>query len=188
MSRPCALSILIVFLAFPAAAATGTRIRLENASQPGSRVKITFADPARTPARVEVADDGTTELVVEAPSPRLRLRGGSLRTDPLIEALARRQLRESSTAPTLLVMRSAEPPVQFASTGGPLVYDEWESWRGAVAWGSGWCDPSPRGRTWDIPVAREIPRDRWRDEAPRTPSAPRTFSARGVMPRYSGRR
>lgn len=86
MSRPWTLSFFVVVLSFPALAAdNASRIRLENSSQPGSRVTIAFADPARTPARLETGEDGILELVVEAPSPRRRLRGGSLRTDPMIE-------------------------------------------------------------------------------------------------------
>ena len=85
MSRPWTLSFFVVVLSFPALADNASRIRLENSSQPGSRVTIAFADPARTTARLETGEDGISELVVEAPSPRRRLRGGSLRTDPMIE-------------------------------------------------------------------------------------------------------
>ncbi|MGK2858811.1 MAG: hypothetical protein ACSLFQ_16560 [Thermoanaerobaculia bacterium] len=187
MSRPWTLPLLIVVLAIPASADSGARIRLENAAQPGSRVTITFADPARTPARLEVGDDGISELVVEAPSPRLRLRGGSLRTDPMIAAMARRHDRESSSAPNLLVLRSVEMPLRVSPDRGPLVYDEWAGnwggyWGGA-SWGGGYCDNYGSGRLWDIPATREIPR-RDRAARPAPPARPRgSYSTRAVMPR-----
>lgn len=192
MSRPWTLSLLIVVLAIPASADSGTRIRLENAAQPGSRVTITFADPARTPARLEVGEDGVSELVVEAPSPRRRLRGGSLRTDPMIAAMARRQDRESSSAPNLLVIRSVDMPLRVSPDRGPLVYDEWGGYPGGY-WGGGYggggfCDYGGSGRLWDIPVAREIPR-RDRAARPAPPASPRgSYSARAVVPRVGGRR
>ncbi|MCM2314273.1 MAG: hypothetical protein NDJ92_03860 [Thermoanaerobaculia bacterium] len=193
MSRPWALSMLIAVLSFPALANDSSRIRLENASQPGSRVTIAFADPARTPARLETGDDGIAELVVEAPSPRLRLRGGSLRTDPMIEAIARRQLRDASPAPNLIVIDHVDTPAQFSSFDGPLVYDDWagDDLEGAywgVSWRGGFCDGGGRGRLRDIPVAREIPRTD-RAERPDPPARPRrSYSARAVMPRLGGHR
>lgn len=192
MRRPWTLSFLIVVLSFPALADDAARIRLENTSQPGSRVTIAFADPARTPARLETGDDGISELVVEAPSPRLRLRGGSLRTDPMIEAIARREARESS--PRLMVIDSADAPAQFSPFDGPLVYDDWGSdyraggYWGVASWGGGRCDVGGRGRLRDIPVAREIPRDR-RADRPSAPARPRgSYSARAVMPRVGEHR
>lgn len=194
MSRLWALSFVIVAVAFPVSADKGTRIRLENSSQPGSRVTIAFADPERVPARLETGDDGSSELVVEAPSPRLRLRGGSLRTDPMIAALALRQLRDSAPAPNLIVIDHSEPPAQFPSFDGPLVYDDWAGgyWEsgywGGASWRGGCCDGGGRGRLRDIPVAREIPRDR-RADGPPTPARPHgSASLRGVMPRVAGHR
>ncbi len=176
--------IVAALIALPAAGSGGTRIKVENTSDPSSRVTISFADAARTPARLAVGDDGVAELVVEAPSPRLRLRGGTLQSDPMIELAANRQLREESSAPALFVVNSPDTPASFAPFDGPLVYDEQAGWWGVGAWSGGVLPVSPReGRVKDSGSGRHNGCDRGRTHAPRSPSPQRTFSARGVIPR-----
>lgn len=184
-----------VFAALVALPVAGeTRVRVENISDPSSRVTIGFAEQAGKPARVEVGANGVAELVVEAPSPRLRLRGGTLQTDPMIDLIARRQIREESGAPALHIVRSGDAPAQFAPFDGPLVYDDYAGWWGGGAWTGGWYGSyggsrrfdSGVGRRFDSGGGRRTGGGDWRStHAPRTPQSGGSFKARGVVPRTS---
>jgi hypothetical protein len=164
-----------------------TRVRVENTSDPSSRVTIGFAEQARKPARVEVGANGVTELIVEAPSPRLRLRGGTLQTDPMIDLIARRQIREESGDPVLHIVRSGDAPAQFSPYDGPLVYDDYAGWWGGGAWTGGFYGISWGGsRRFDSGGGRRTGGDRGRTtHAPRTPTSGGSFQARGVIARHS---
>ncbi|MBI2213625.1 MAG: hypothetical protein HYU52_08255 [Acidobacteria bacterium] len=157
-------------IAFPAAGES--RIRLENTSDPSSRVTIGFADAARNPARVEVRADGVAVLVVEAPSPRLRLRGGTLQTDPMIDLIARRQLREESHAAVLHVVDSYDTPPRFYAFDGPLVYDDWAGYPAGGACCGAYFAPAGGHRDYRWSGSRTSGGNRG---APTRPARPSTY-------------
>lgn len=128
--------VLAALVALPVAAES--RIRVENTSDPSSRVTVGFASESRNAAELKVGSDGVAELVVAAPSPKMRLRGGTLQTDPMIDLIARRQNRQEAAAPVLYVVESADTPAQFSPVDGPLVYDDWGGMYGVGAWGGGY--------------------------------------------------
>jgi hypothetical protein len=125
--------VLVALVALPIAAES--RIRVENTSDGSARLTVGFADQARNAAKLKVGGDGIAELIVEAPSPRMRLSGGTLQTDPMIDLIARRQNRQEAGAPALYVIDTADTPAQFAPFEGPLVYDDWGGMYGVGAWG-----------------------------------------------------
>jgi len=177
--------VLVALIALPVAAES--RIRVENTSNGSSRLTIGFADEARNAAKLKMGGDGIAELVVEAPSPKMRLRGGTLQTDPAIDLIARRQNREEAGAPGLYIVDSADTPAQFAPVDGPLVYDDWGGMYGVGAWGGGYggyYTPVGGGRHFNSGGSRP---SRGGSHAPSQPSRPSTsggsFRAHGVIAR-----
>lgn len=184
MRMPFLTWMVAALVALPAAGEA--RVRLENTSDPSSRVTIGFAEPSRTAARVEVRANGVTELVVEAPSPRLRLRGGTLQTDPMIDLIARRQVRQEASAPVLHIVRSGDTPAQFSPFDGPLVYDDYAGMWGGVAWGGGVYGSWGGVRRFDSGGGRRSGGDHGgAAHAPRTPTSGGSFRAQGVVARHS---
>jgi hypothetical protein len=136
MRSPSLPLVLVALVALPVAAES--RIRVENTSDPSSRVTVGFASEPRNAAELKVGADGVAELVVAAPSPKMRLRGGTLQTDPMIDLIARRQNRQEAGAPVRYVVESSDTPAQFSPADGPLVYDDWGGMYGLGAWGGGY--------------------------------------------------
>lgn len=180
MRRPSVSWIVALLVALPAAAES--RVRLENVSDSSSRVTVGFADPGRTPATLRAAADGGVELVVDAPSPKLRLRGGSLQTDPAIELMARRALREESAGAAVLVLPSREYARPLAPADGPLVYDDWGGWWGGSVWTGGWYGTVGRTGHVDRRGGSRIG-DSGGARAPRIPASGGSFRAHGTIAR-----
>jgi len=166
--------VLVALVALPIAAES--RIRVENTSDGSARLTVGFADQSRNAAKLKVGGDGIAELVVEAPSPRMRLSGGTLQTDPMIDLIARRQNRLEAGAPALYVIDNADTPAQFAPFDGPLVYDDWGGMYGAGAWGG-----AARGRArWARTATSVAGLGSWRPVICRAAASARSRSKAGV--------
>jgi hypothetical protein len=182
--------ILAALFALPAAGAP--RILVENRSDPSARVTVGFAQGEETASR-DRERAATDEVVVDAPSPKRRLRGGTLQTDPMIDLIARRQLRESSPAPVLQVVNTGDAPAVFAPSDGPLVYDDGYAggfW-GTDIWGAGWYSPRFERGCCTRDGGRRPGGDRRqggeraRPQPPREPVSGGSVQARGMIHRPS---
>lgn len=173
--------VLVALIALPIAAES--RIRVENTSDGSSRLTVGFADPSRNSAQLKVGADGRAELVVEAPSPTLRLHGGTLQTDPAIELIARRKLREEAGAPALFIVNSTDTPSQLRPFDGPLVYDDWGGMYGIGAWGGAYYGSIGVGRNLDSRSGRRSGGERTRSQPARPSSNGGSYHAHGVIAR-----
>ncbi|MFA6956687.1 MAG: hypothetical protein WC538_12525 [Thermoanaerobaculia bacterium] len=173
--------VVIALVAVPVAAES--RIRVENTSDPSSRLTVAFASESRNAAKLKVGADGVAELVIDAPSPKMRLRGGTLQTDPMIDLIARRQDRQESAAPALYIVDSADTPAQFSPFDGPLVYDDWGGMYGAGAWGGGYYVGAGGVRSFGPGDGHSHGGSRGGAQPSRPSSNGGSFHARGVIAR-----
>ncbi len=174
-------ALALAMLLAPSLAASGreSRVRIES---PSARapvdIVLTEVDPSKRPGRVTSAGIDGGEITVEAAAPRPRLRGGALRTDPMIDLLATQMLRQSSpSAPTVMVLPNSEPT---APRYGAFPY----AWTTGDADSYGCCY-AQQFASWDSGGGRHT---QHRDRAPRAAPAPQpasrgSFTARALMPR-----
>jgi len=101
--------IACLLTAAPVLASDG-RIRIENTGASG-RVAIVMSDESVRTVEINVPGSGSGEMmIVEAPAPMVRLSGGSIDVDVLLEARVQQRLRESAPRrATVSVLDSPEP-------------------------------------------------------------------------------
>jgi hypothetical protein len=101
--------LLVLSLAATPVVAAGGRIRLDNSGRDG-RVEIVMSDEhVRT---VEISIPGVISgeaITVEAPAPLVRLSGGSIEGDQLLEAMVQQKVRESKRRPATVTILPASP-------------------------------------------------------------------------------
>jgi hypothetical protein len=174
-------ALLGTLAASPLLAAEG-RVRIENSGSRGVVSVLVSDEDVRT---VEISVPGLISgewMTVEAPASRVRLGGGTLNGDPLLEAAVREKVREESPrGPAVTVLpspprfrRESQRYVNEVFTGAGLTLD--------AAWGLPYWSYAP--------VSSSRPRCEVRSgraSGARTLPAARpargSFTARGMMPR-----
>lgn len=160
----------------PVVAGAESRLRLEN-SGPDGQVRIVQSDEVVRTVEISMPGLSSGEMViVEAPAERVRLKGGRIQADPLLEAVVEQKLRASSTrAPTVSVLPA---PPRFALEPRRYVNHVFTD-VGFAYWPAYDWLPSTRlddtGRGYRRPRATR---------SSHSPPAPRgSYSSRGMMPR-----
>lgn len=185
--EPMKLTHAALVFAFVAtqAVAEDRRIRIENTGATG-RVEIVVSDERVQTVEISVPNGTAGELVtVEAPARQVRLGGGSIDGDPLLEAMVQQKLRTSSARASTVTVLPA-PPRFRAESDSRCCFNRSFTDVGFVlspVWGVSDRHPHTRQKT-------AIRRDRHTGSQPgaRSASAPRpprpSHTKRGMMPRY----
>jgi hypothetical protein len=137
MKVPLTVLLALFAAALDVAAAEG-RIRIQNPGASG-RVEIVLSDEEVRSVTISVPGVISGErLTVEAPVARVTLSGGTIEGDPLLEALVRRKLRESSSpVPTVSVL----PAPQRDTISRPRALNEVFTGVGLALWPAGYDAP-----------------------------------------------
>lgn len=109
------IAVLAVLLAATPALATDGRIRIENTGASG-RVEIVMSDESVRTVEINVPGGASGEMmVVEAPAPMVRLSGGSMDVDMLLEARVQQRLRETAPRRATVSILESPAPVRLES-------------------------------------------------------------------------
>lgn len=181
MHVPRIFALVLSLTATTVLAAEG-RIRIENSGETG-RVQVVLSDERVDTVEVSMPDGSSGEMIiVEAPAKQVRLGGGSIDGDPLLEAMVLQKVRASSRRPATVSVLPAPPryrPVPQRAlnqvfTGVGFAFEP--------AWYVPYVPAQPeRGAC----RGKEHPRAGATDARPSrsTPSMRSTSNARAMMPR-----
>jgi len=113
--NPRTIAMLAAFLVAAPALATDGRIRIENTGGSG-RVEIVMSDETVRTVEIKVSGGASGEMmVVEAPAPMVRLSGGSIDIDMLLEARVQQRLGQTSPQRATVSILPSSQPVRVES-------------------------------------------------------------------------